>query len=102
MKNSKVMLIDIIAYLINDLLGWFIIIWFDLTGYGCKFQNLKLHWVILIIGIIHIVLSFICIFFFFKKRENKYHIKIGSGLFIYNVTMTILPYLYLAFMWFIA
>lgn len=102
MKKRKVItIIDILVYLMNDLLGWFIIIWFDLTGYDCKFQNLKLHWIILIIGLIHIVLSFICNFFFFKKERTKNHIKIGSKLFIYNVTMTILPYLYLAFTWFI-
>ena len=87
---------DIIIYLINDLLGWFIIIWFDSTGYDGKFQDLSLHRVILAIGLIHIVLSLLCNLFLFKKK------KIGNKLFIYNVIMTILPYLYLAFTWFIA
>lgn len=102
MKNSKVItIIDILAYLMNDLLGWFIIIWFDSTGYDSKFQNLKLHWAIFVIGLIHIILSIICNVFFFKKERTKHHIQIGNKLFIYNVIMTILPYLYLAFTWFI-
>jgi hypothetical protein len=100
MKRSKaITLIDIFAYLMNDLLGWFIIICFDLTGYDCKFQNLKLHWAILVIGIIHIVLTFICTVFFFKKERTKRRIQIGNKLFIYNVIMTVFPYLYLAFTW---
>ncbi len=102
MKNSRaVTVIDIFVYLINDLLGWLIIICFDLTGYDCEFQNLKLHWAIFVIGLIHIILSIICSVFFFKKERTKYHIKIGNKLFVYNVIMTIFPYLYLAFTWFI-
>lgn len=102
MKNSKaITIIDIFAYLMNDLLGWFIIILFDSTGYDCKFQNLKLHWAILVIGLIHIILSIICNVFFFKKERTKHRIQIGNKLFIYNVIMTVFPYLYLAFTWFI-
>ncbi len=102
MKNNKtIALIDVLAYLINDLLGWFIIIWFDLTGYDGKFQNLKLHWVILVIGLTHIILSMICNVFFYKKKRTKYHIQFGKKLFAYNLIMTIFPYLYLAFTWFI-
>ena len=102
MKNSKVITtIDILLFLMNDLLGWFIIIWFDLTGYDSKFRNLNLHWTILIIGLIHIVLSIICNVSFYKKERTKYHIQIGNKLFIYNLIMTILPYLYLSFTWLI-
>ena len=96
-NNKAITVIDFFAYLINDLLGWFIIIVFDSTGYDCKFQNLKLHWAILLVGLIHIILSIICNTFFFKKERTKYHIKIGNTLFIYNLLMTIVPYLYLAF-----
>lgn len=96
MKNSKaITVIDILSYLINDLLGWFIIIWFDLTGNDNKFQNLKLHWAILVAGLIHIIISLICNVFFFKKKRTKHHIQIGNKLFIYNIIMTIFPYLYL-------
>ena len=98
--NDKVItIIDILAYLINDLLGWFIIICFDLTGYDSKFQNLKFHWAFLVIGVIHIFLSMICNVLFFKNERTKYHIQIGKKLFIYNMIMTLLPYLYLAFIW---
>ena len=100
-KSRAAAVIDVFVYLINDLLGWFVIIWFDLTGYDCKFQNLKLHWAILVIGLIHIVLSIICSVFFVKKERTKYHIQIGNKLFVYNVIMTLFPYLYLAFTWFI-
>lgn len=103
MKNNKaITVIDILSYLINDLLGWFIIVWFDLTGYDNKFQNLKLHWAILVVGLVHIVLSIICNVFFYKKERTKHHIQIGKKLFIYNVIMTLFPYLYLAFSRFIA
>lgn len=43
MKRTTITIIDIIAYLVNDLLAWFIVIWFDLTGYDNKFQNIRLH-----------------------------------------------------------
>lgn len=102
MKNDKiVMIIDILVYLINDLLGWFIIICFDSTGYDSKSQNLKVHWACLVIGVIHIILSMICNVFFFKKERTKHHIQIGKKLFIYNMIMTLLPYLYLSFIWLI-
>ena len=100
-KNKAITVIDILSYLINDLFGWFIIIWFDLTGYDNKFQNLKLHWAILVIGLIHIFLSIICNMLFFKKVRTKHHIQIGNKMLIYNVIMTIFPYLYLVFIWFI-
>lgn len=98
MKNSKaVNAIDIIAYLINDLLGWFIIIMYDLTGYDGKFQNLNIHRLLLAVGLIHIILSMVCNVFFFKNERTKYHIQIGNKLFIYNIIMTLCPYQYLAF-----
>ena len=59
MKRTTITIIDIIAYLVNDLLAWFIVIWFDVTGYDNKFQNIRLHWLILIIGIIHIIALFV-------------------------------------------
>ena len=75
MKNDKIVtIIDILVYLINDLLGWFIIICFDSTGYDSKSQNLKVHWACLVIGVIHIILSMICNVFFFKKERTKHHI----------------------------
>lgn len=37
MKRTTITIIDIIAYLVNDLLAWFIVIGFDLTGYDNKF-----------------------------------------------------------------
>lgn len=42
MKRTTITIIDIIAYLVNDLLAWFIVIWFDLTGYDNKFQKYKI------------------------------------------------------------
>ena len=98
MKNSKtITMVDIIAFLLNDLLGWFIIIMYDLTGNDNKFQNMNIHHALLAVGLVHIILSMICNVFFFKNERTKYHIKIGSKLFIYNIVMTFCPYLYLAF-----
>lgn len=101
MKRTTITIIDIIAYLVNDLLAWFIVIWFDLTGYDNKFQNIRLHWLILIIGIIHIIATTICCVFFYKKARTKYKIQIGSELFVFNEIMALLPYLYLMFTWII-
>ncbi len=101
-KSTAISLADVLIYLMNDLLGWFIVIWFDLTGYDNKFQNLHLHWMILVIGLAQIILSMICNMYFYKKERTKYHIQLGKKLFAYNIIMTIFPYLYLAFTWFIA
>lgn len=97
MKRNTITLIDIIAYLINDLLAWFIIICFDLTGYDNKFYNIRLHWVILVIGITHIIASTICCLYFYKEERTKYKIRIGKKLLLFNEIMTIFPYLYLLF-----
>lgn len=99
-KSTAISLVDVLIYLMNDLLGWFIVIWFDLTGYDSKFTNLKLHWVILVIGFVQIILSIIYNIFFYKKERTKYQIQLGKKLFVYNIIMTIFPYLYLAFTWF--
>ena len=101
MKRTTITIIDIIAYLVNDLLAWFIVILFDLTGYDNKFPNIRLHWLILIIGIIRIIATTICCVFFYKKARTKYKIQIGSKLFAFNEIMTLLPYLYLVFTWII-
>ena len=94
MKKSKIVaIIDILAYLINDLLAWAIIIWFDATGYDCKFQNLTIHHLVFLIGVIHIFLSIFIDVFFRKKERTKYCIKIGNKLFIYNLVMTVIPYM---------
>jgi Kef-type K+ transport system membrane component KefB len=98
MKNSKtITMVDIIALLLNDLLGWFIIIMYDLTGNDNKFQNMNIHHALIAVGLMHIILSMICNVFFFKTERTKHHIQIGSKLFIYNIVMTFCPYLYLAF-----
>ena len=94
MKKSKIVaIIDILAYLINDLLAWAIIIWFEATGYDCKFQNLTIHYLIVLIGVVHIFLSIFLDVFFHKKERTKYCIKIGNKLFIYNLVMTVIPYI---------
>ena len=76
MKRTTITIIDIIAYLVNDLLAWFIVIWFDVTGYDNKFQNIRLHWLILIIGIIHIIATTICCMFFIRKRGQSLRFKL--------------------------
>lgn len=79
-KHNKITsFLDILIYVLNDLLGWFIIITFDSTGFDCKFQNLTLHWLILAIGIIHIIISILGSVFFYKKDRTKYHIQIGKN-----------------------
>ena len=99
MKKRTITIIDIITFLVNDLIAWFIVLWFEMTGYDNKFQNNTWHWSFLIIGIIHIIASTMCCVFFYKKERTKYKIQIGSKLFIYNEIMTVLPYLYLLLVW---
>lgn len=97
MNNKKIIIADILIYLLNDVLGWFVIILFDLTGYDGKFQNnLSVHWLMLVIGFVHIFISILCSILFYKKDRTKYHIQIGKKLFIYNIVMSVFPYLYLA------
>ena len=96
-NNKKIIIVDILIFFLNDLLGWGVVIMFDSTGFDCKFQNLSLHRVLLIIGIAHIIISILFSVFFYKKERTKYAIKIGDGLFIYNLIMSVLPYAYLAF-----
>lgn len=100
MKHNKITyFLDILIYLLNDLLGWCIIIMFDSTGFDSKFQNLTIHWLIGVIGIIHIIISTLCSVFFYEKDRTKHHIQIGRKLFAFNLIMTLLPYLYLVFVW---
>ncbi len=96
MNDKKIIIADILIYLSNDVLGWFIIILFDLTGYDCKFQDLSFHRLMIVIGFVHIIISILCSMFFYKKGRTKYHIQIGNKLFTYNIVMSLLPYLYLA------
>lgn len=93
--SKKIIISDIIIYLLNDIAGWFIILMFEMSGYDAKFQNLSFHRLMLVIGFIHIVISILCSMFFYKKERTKYHIRIGNKLLIYNIIMTLFPYLYL-------
>ena len=96
MKKNRIFIsIDLIGYLLNDLSGWFIVIIFDVTGEDCKFQDIAFHRLMLIFGIIHIIASILCSLFFFGKERTKYHIQIGKKLLVYNLIMTLFPYLYL-------
>ncbi len=95
MKKSQVItIVDIAVYLINDLLAWLIIIWFDMTGYDCKFQDLTFHRILLLIAIVHIVLSIFFSVFFYRKERTRYKIRIGKKLLIYDIVMTLIPYLF--------
>ena len=76
MKRTTITIIDIIAYLVNDLLAWFIVIWFDLTGYDNKFQNIRLHWLILIIGILQ---QRFAACFSIRKREQSIRFKLEAS-----------------------
>lgn len=96
-RNKLIIIIDVIIYLLNDILGWFIIIIFSCTGEDCKFQNTTAHYIFLIIGIIHILVSIWVNLMFYKKERTKYHIQIKKPVLFYNFTMTLLPYLYLLF-----
>lgn len=96
-RNKLITVIDVIIYLLNDILGWFIIIIFDSTGEDCKFQNITAHYIFLIIGIIHILVSIWVNLMFYKKERTKYHIQIKRTVLFYNFIMTLLPYLYLLF-----
>ena len=95
MKKSQIItIVDIAVYLINDILAWFIVIWFNMTGYDCKFQDLTFHRILLLIAIVHIVLSIFFSVFFYTKERTRYKIRIGKKLLIYDIVMTLIPYLF--------
>jgi len=93
-KYNVIIIFDIIAFLLNDFVGWFLSLGFESTGYDCLFANLKLHWILLVIGFVHLVLSMMFNVLLYKKEITKYRIQIGKGLFAYNLIMIIIPYLF--------
>ncbi len=96
MKSKKIIVvIDLLVYMLNGILGLFIVIFLGLTGEDCKFQDLAVHRFVIFISIIHIILSILCSILFHIKERTRFRIKIGKILMIYNLIITLAPYLYL-------
>lgn len=96
-RRSAIVAADIFIFFLNDLLAWSTVIAFDITDRDCKFQNPAIHRLIFAAGILHITASILCIVYFSKKERTRYRIQAGSKLFIYNVIMTLFPYMHLTF-----
>ncbi len=90
-KNIIITVIDLLVYLINDILGWFVFVLLTFTDDAEKYQMIYMT-----TGIIHIIISIITSVLFFMKERTRFKIRIGKDLFIYNLIMTLSPYLFLA------
>lgn len=99
-KNSYQWFLDeglVISGLGNDLLGWVIIISFELTGSEGKFQDDVFHWIIFACGLIHIAVSVLYSLLVWKKGTANGHALSGKILAVYDIIMTLVPYMY----WFV-
>lgn len=97
MKRKMAFVIgDMILFLLNGVLGWFLVILFGLTGSDGKFQDPTVHSLLFAVGFIHLFASILFSLFFWTKERKKHSIRIGRNLCIYNVLMTAFPYCYLA------
>lgn len=93
-RNKTIIVIDLIVFLINDILGWFIFILLTDTGFNSEYQLFTISYQTnLIIAIVHIASSIIVSVLFFTKERTRFKIQIKKDLLIYNVIMTIFPYL---------
>lgn len=97
MKKFLAIAAHVISGLGNDLLGWVIIISFELTGSEGKFQYGVFHWIIFACGLIHIAVSVLYSLLVWKKGTANSHARSGKILAVYDIIMALVPYLY----WFV-
>ena len=97
MKKFLAIAAHVISGLGNDLLGWVIIISFELTGSEGKFQDDVFHWIIFACGLIHIAVSVLYSLLVWKKGTANSHALSGKILAVYDIIMTLVPYMY----WFV-
>lgn len=97
MKKFLAIAAHVISGLGNDLLGWVIIISFELTGSEGKFQYGVFHWIIFACGLIHIAVSVLYSLLVWKKGTANGHALSGKILAVYDIIMTLVPYMY----WFV-
>ena len=71
MKKFLAIATHVISGLGNDLLGWVVIISFELTGSEGKFQDDVFHWIIFACGLIHIAVSVLYSLLVWKKRSEE-------------------------------
>lgn len=97
MKKFLAIAAHVISGLGNDLLGWVIIISFELTGSEGKFQDDVFRWIIFACGLIHIAVSVLYSLLVLKKGTANGHALSGKILAAYDIIMMLVPYMY----WFV-
>ena len=97
MKKFLAITAHVISGLGNDLLGWVVIISYELTGSEGKFQDDVFHWIIFACGLIHIAVSVLYSLLVWKKGTANGHALSGKILAVYDIIMTLVPYMY----WFV-
>lgn len=97
MKKFLAIAAHVISGLGNDLLGWVIIISFELTGSEGKFQDDVFHWIIFACGLIHIAVSVLYCLLVWKKGTANIQGRSGKILTVYDIIMALVPYVY----WFV-
>lgn len=70
---------------------------FELTGSEGKFQYGVFHWIIFACGLIHIAVSVLYSLLVWKKGTANGHALSGKILAVYDIVMTLVPYVY----WFV-
>ena len=75
MKKFLAIAAHVISGLGNDLLGWVIIISFELTGSEGKFQYGVFHWIIFACGLIHIAVQFVGL----EKGYGEWSCSVGKN-----------------------
>lgn len=80
MKKFLAIAAHVISGLGNDLLGWVIIISFELTGSEGKFQDDVFHWIIFACGLIHIAVSVLYSLLVWKRVRRM--VMLGRGKFL--------------------
>lgn len=97
MKKFLAIATHVISGLGNDLLGWVVIISFELTGSEGKFQDYVFHWIVFACGLIHIAVSVLYSLLVWKKGTATGHALSGKNIAVYDIIMTLVPYMY----WFV-
>lgn len=97
MKKFLAIAAHVISGLGNDILGWVVIISFELTGSEGKFQDDVFHWIVFACGLIHIAVSVLYSLLVWKKGTANGHALSGKILAVYDIIMMLVPYMY----WFV-
>lgn len=97
MKKFLAIATHVISGLGNDILGWVIIISFELTGSEGKFQDDVFHWINFCLWFDTYCGERAVQFVGLEKGYGEWSCSSGKILAVYDIIMTLVPYMY----WFV-